>query len=389
MYLRCAIISFEFKMNIWKGRIPYVRRWGAVIALLVVIFLGQVNVKAESVSMQLQVQRDQLQKDEEVLRKAREQRESLEIKVEDMDNQIESIMTLIESNKQSILQIEGMVKEVETQIGILDKEIEEDQELLDKRVRAIYITGSDSYVKVLLDSDGFSDFMSRMEGISRVIAYDRNIINDIKQKQSIAATKKKELLDRRVELSDLKSSNEQKLKDMDSTIKEQKKLLEDLKKQEQVYASDAAETKSEIDELLRQINVYNISSVQPDSSRGNLNLFGNEVIAYAAGFIGTPYVWGGTTVNPGFDCSGFTQYVYAHFGVKLGRTTYDQIKDGISIARDQLQPGDLVFFGTADNPHHMGIYVGNNFFIHAPRTGDVIKISPMTRSDYLTARRVK
>lgn len=365
------------------------RRWGAVIALLVVIFLGQVNVKAESVSMQLQVQRDQLQKDEEVLRKAREQRESLEIKVEDMDNQIESIMTLIESNKQSILQIEGMVKEVETQIGILDKEIEEDQELLDKRVRAIYITGSDSYVKVLLDSDGFSDFMSRMEGISRVIAYDRNIINDIKQKQSIAATKKKELLDRRVELSDLKSSNEQKLKDMDSTIKEQKKLLEDLKKQEQVYASDAAETKSEIDELLRQINVYNISSVQPDSSRGNLNLFGNEVIAYAAGFIGTPYVWGGTTVNPGFDCSGFTQYVYAHFGVKLGRTTYDQIKDGISIARDQLQPGDLVFFGTADNPHHMGIYVGNNFFIHAPRTGDVIKISPMTRSDYLTARRVK
>ncbi len=72
----------------------------------------------------------------------------------------------------------------------------------------------------------------------------------------------------------------------------------------------------------------------------------------------------------------------AHFGISVGRTTYDQINDGVQVSRDNLQTGDLVFFGTVRNPHHMGIYVGDNTYIHSPRTGDVIKVSPMTRSDY-------
>ncbi|MBU3114850.1 C40 family peptidase, partial [Clostridium lacusfryxellense] len=86
---------------------------------------------------------------------------------------------------------------------------------------------------------------------------------------------------------------------------------------------------------------------------------------------------------------GFTQYVYAHFGISVGRATFHQIKDGVQVSRDNLQAGDLVFFGTFANPHHMGIYVGDNNYIHAPHTGDVIKISPMGRKDYVTARRVK
>ena len=115
----------------------------------------------------------------------------------------------------------------------------------------------------------------------------------------------------------------------------------------------------------------------------------SNIIAYASNFLGTPYLWGGTSPSTGFDCSGFTQYVYAHFGIKLGRTTYDQINDGYGVSKDELQAGDLVFFGKNNDPTHMGMYVGNNTYIHAPRTGDVIKISSMTRSDYITARRVK
>ena len=114
----------------------------------------------------------------------------------------------------------------------------------------------------------------------------------------------------------------------------------------------------------------------------------NNVIAYATNFLGTPYLWGGTSPSTGFDCSGFTQYVYAHFGIRIGRTTYDQIKDGVSVARSALQPGDLLFYGT-NGPTHMGMYVGNDTYIHAPRTGDVIKISSINRRDYITARRVK
>lgn len=116
---------------------------------------------------------------------------------------------------------------------------------------------------------------------------------------------------------------------------------------------------------------------------------GNSVIAYASKFMGTPYLWGGTNPKSGFDCSGFTQYVYAHFGISLGRTTWDQIQNGVSVPKSQLQPGDLVFFGKGDSPTHVGMYVGNSSYINAPQTGDVVRIGSINRKDYIAARRVK
>lgn len=103
-------------------------------------------------------------------------------------------------------------------------------------------------------------------------------------------------------------------------------------------------------------------------------------VAYAQ--LGKPYVWGATGPDT-FDCSGFTSYVYSKAtGIYIGRTTYDQIGAGVSVSRDNLKPGDLVF------PHagHVGIYVGNGNIIHAPRTGDVVKVSPIW--SFYGARRI-
>nr|WP_159036289.1 NlpC/P60 family protein [Clostridium botulinum] len=98
---------------------------------------------------------------------------------------------------------------------------------------------------------------------------------------------------------------------------------------------------------------------------------GQDIVNYAKKFIGTPYVWGGTTPS-GFDCSGFVQYVYRNVaGVELPRDTYGQVNAGTRVSQSQLQPGDLVF----TSAHHVGIYVGNGQMIHSPQTGDVIKIS--------------
>ncbi len=96
-----------------------------------------------------------------------------------------------------------------------------------------------------------------------------------------------------------------------------------------------------------------------------------DVVGYAMQFQGVPYVWGGTSPS-GFDCSGFVQYVYRNAaGIELPRDTYGQIGAGTRVSQDQLQPGDLVF------PHtgHVGIYIGGGQMIHAPQTGDVVKIS--------------
>lgn len=113
-----------------------------------------------------------------------------------------------------------------------------------------------------------------------------------------------------------------------------------------------------------------------------------QVVSTAKQYLGVPYVWGGETPS-GFDCSGFVQYVHRQLGVDLSRTTYTQVDEGITVRREDLKQGDLVFFKKNGDIHHVGIYIGNNQFIHAPQTGDIIKISNLLdRNDYYTARRI-
>lgn len=99
---------------------------------------------------------------------------------------------------------------------------------------------------------------------------------------------------------------------------------------------------------------------------------GQDIVNYAMKFRGTPYVWGGKDPS-GFDCSGLVYYVYKNAaGIELPGNTYGQITKGTPVSQSNLQPGDLVF---TDNVEHVGIYVGNGQMIHAPQSGDVVKVS--------------
>jgi len=100
---------------------------------------------------------------------------------------------------------------------------------------------------------------------------------------------------------------------------------------------------------------------------------GGSILGIARQYLGVPYRWGGTTPN-GFDCSGFTSYVYRQLGVSLPRTSFSQSRSGTSISRSDLQPGDLVY-----GPGHIGIYVGNGSYIHAPSPGQSVKVSPLSQ----------
>ncbi len=107
-----------------------------------------------------------------------------------------------------------------------------------------------------------------------------------------------------------------------------------------------------------------------------------SILDLAESFLGTPYIWGGTTPK-GFDCSGFVQYVYSKNGYSLTRTTYTQWDhDGVSVSRDELVAGDLIYFGYGGSPSHVGIYVGDGMMIHSPRTGDVIKYTTIDSGYY-------
>ncbi|KZL90485.1 NlpC/P60 family protein [Clostridium magnum] len=311
--------------------------------------------------------------------------QELERNIENLDNQIEGIMSKIADNKKQIQVKEKDIENSEKELKTAESDMNKQKELFKSRMRALYINGSSGYLGMLLDSNGLGDFISRADTVSRIISFDTKVISKYKTKQKEIADKVDKLKTENKNLLALKSENENKLNELNKNKNDQKKLIDQAKQDQRQYAS--AEQAS-VSAAANQVASIRSAAPKITLSRGSSPISSDNVVAYASNFLGTPYLWGGTTPN-GFDCSGFTQYVYRHFGISVGRTTYDQIKDGVAVSRDQLQPGDLVFYGKGGNPTHMGIYVGNGAYIHAPRTGDVVKISPVDRGDYITARRVK
>lgn len=125
-------------------------------------------------------------------------------------------------------------------------------------------------------------------------------------------------------------------------------------------------------------------SETPNTSNG-VNSKASKAFEFCKSKLGTPYLWGGT--GPRYDCSGLMMKAYASVGISIPRTSKQQSTFGKSVSKSNLQIGDLVFFGSPI--HHVGMYCGNNQYIHAPKTGDVVKISSLSgRKDYTCARRV-
>lgn len=136
-----------------------------------------------------------------------------------------------------------------------------------------------------------------------------------------------------------------------------------------------------------------ISTQAPSAAKGTVQVtYGNasanvsagqRVVQIAKQFLGLPYVYGGSTPS-GFDCSGFTSYVYKQLGYTLHRVSADQINNGVPVSKSELQPGDLLLFKKqgAERIHHVGIYVGDGMMIHSPHTGDVIKYASIVNGYY-------
>lgn len=130
------------------------------------------------------------------------------------------------------------------------------------------------------------------------------------------------------------------------------------------------------------------SSTASDSNKGT------SVVEYAKNYLGCKYVLGGSSPSTGFDCSGFTSYVYKNFGVSLSRSSKGQINDGVAVSRSDLQPGDIVVFNNSGNTAigHVGIYIGGDNFIHAANPSQGVTITSLSSSyygkRYVGARRV-
>lgn len=141
---------------------------------------------------------------------------------------------------------------------------------------------------------------------------------------------------------------------------------------------DLSAATSSLDVLTKTMNetVSAVSKVEKTQSVAKeVQSRADKLVSTAKKYMGVPYVWGGTT-PAGFDCSGFTSYVYKEvLDKEIGRTTWDQIASGKQVALDQAKVGDLIIFYGGD---HVGIYLGNGQVIHAPQPGESVKISSVT-----------
>ena len=135
------------------------------------------------------------------------------------------------------------------------------------------------------------------------------------------------------------------------------------------------------------VETYELPAVDEETGQALLDEAGNPVleartladlVAEATSHLGTEYVWGGADPKTGFDCSSLVQYAYREaLGVDLPRTTYQQWKLGTTVSFDDLRMGDLLFFERDGDVHHVALYLGDGYYIHAPQTGDVVKVTSM------------
>jgi peptidoglycan DL-endopeptidase CwlO len=363
-----------------------------ILVALGLIVTTNVTVLADPLSdalKQKKAQQKELRSVNNAVKEAEEKIEKLEHAIQMLDYNIEKSMLKLESNETAMAKAEEDIEAAETEVNEAELNISEKQELYDKRMRAAYKSGgSQGYIQMLLGAKDFSDFISRIEAINKIAQFDKKIIGQLEESKLVLVEKETRLKSEMAKLEEIKVDTEKQLAQMKTDKDKQAGLIEQAKTERREQASKLYAIEEEIDKIQDKIIALREAAPKYVPSRGSAPISSNSLVVYASNFLGTPYRWGGTTPS-GFDCSGFMKYVFAHFGVNLPRTSDGQFGVGQRISRDDLQPGDLVFFGAPGNPHHVGMYVGNNYYIHSPQTGDVVKISAMTRRDYIGGRRMR
>ncbi|MBN1046803.1 MULTISPECIES: C40 family peptidase [unclassified Clostridium] len=371
-------------------------------------------------------------------------------KIYDLDAQIEPLEQTVSNNKKEVKNINTQIDNTTKDIGQCKEEITNLDLALGERLKAIYMSGNMefSYLNFLFESESTSDFFTRAESLGRILGRDKKAIKEIAEKRDSLNEKITSLEDKKKEIDKLNAEVQVSLSELDVKKKDQEVLVEKTKDEKKKFDEEYL-SQMERDVVKSQIDVINSSSsslsdlksaisqlrnirdsqlkspivieevnakIESGKSavsqkeqeeeakkaaaaaasantpnRGNsgstnvtVPSAGNAqaILNEAYNHLGKAYVYGATGPS-NFDCSGFTQYVYRKAaGVDISRTTYSQIGVGVSVSRDQLQPGDLVF------PHagHVGIYVGGGNMIHAPQTGDVVKVSPVY--NFYAARRI-
>jgi cell wall-associated NlpC family hydrolase len=287
---------------------------------------------------------------------------------------------VIESYNAAQIKLDSIDAELrvnENRLEIAKTNFKRAEGFLSARLVSLYTTGEESTLEVLLGSASLDDLLDRVDTVNRLSEQDARVVNEVRTFRTEIKQREGELTRARAEQTRVVAERAAKRDAIQSQLAERQRLLNSIKAEiAKIQAAEKAQQQQLQSEAENRI-----------SGGGNPTGHYGGVVGIAMGYLGVPYVWGGASPS-GFDCSGFTMYVFAQVGVSLPHNAAMQYSYGSPVSRENLQPGDLVFFNGLG---HVGLYIGGNQFIHAPHTGDVVKISTLTdwyAATYVGARRL-
>jgi cell wall-associated NlpC family hydrolase len=293
--------------------------------------------------------------------------------------------------------IDGELRTNERHLGIAKSSLRTGQRRIAARLEELYVNGgTGGVVEIVLGARTLDDLLNRIDVVERVGAQDAKVIAEVKRFKHDVEERKVALKKARARQAEVVAQRAAQRRSIEGQIAERQRLYASIKdeiarlqaeeRRRQAAAAAAARARlaqaREAAQLAAQSYQTNAAGTPdataapaeptytappPDGSRAS------QVVAIAMQYLGVPYVWGGMGPS-GFDCSGLIAYAYAQIGVSLPHHAAAQYGYGAPVSRDALAPGDLVFFNGLG---HAGIYVGGGSFIHAPHTGDVVKISSL------------
>lgn len=374
-------------------RLTFASRWARPVTILLAAALvaAPVIARAEPTTPQIEQKRAESRAAQAEIDRMSD---ALEVQIEEYNRVAESLDKTRDE-----------IRATRADLRLAQRELAASQQRLAERATSIYKEGPGGMIGVLLGTSSFEDFVSRFDLMMRINRADARMVAQVKDAKARVEATERALTTREAEQVALKREAEARATAIEAEIDRQAQYLASLEgeireliAEEQERERKLAEERArQAAERARQAAARATSGGRPATPVDSLTGGHPEVVQIALGFLGTPYVWGGSS-PAGFDCSGLCSYVFRQVGIDLPRTSRGQYRAGSHIAAnrlDLLRPGDLVFFGTGGDPnlvHHVGIYVGNGDYVHAPQQNDVVKIASLTeridrRGDYVGASR--
>ncbi|MDR2163386.1 MAG: C40 family peptidase [Clostridiales Family XIII bacterium] len=322
----------------------------------------------------LQDAKQKTQAAKEELAEKQQKKANISANIEALESKINVTKAEIKSLDKKINKAEKKMDKLTEQFMDLENQLSLQESYLNARLKEMYLTSDTSVFNVLLNSDNIVDFISNMDMIQRIHNQDVKTVEELAEKQAQVEKKKQEI----TETHDMLVTHQQSQKKKSNELLDKQKELIEAKA---AAGEDIAEAQADYEQAKARQSSIETDLAKPDpvqipsggggdspSAPRKTPALGNGIVADAKALLGIPYKWGGTSPQTGFDCSGFTQYVYARNGIFIPRTSSGQATGGTKVSISDLEPGDIVW-----RPGHVGIYVGGGSVIHSPQTGDVIR----------------